>query len=81
MKTYVFKAEIEQDEDGRWGAEVPSLPGCATQGATREEALGALNEATKAYLEVLAENDQPLPEAAQEEAQVIDSADIVAVTV
>ena len=65
MKTYVFKVEIEQDDDGRWGAEVPSLPGCATQGATREEALGALNEATKAHLEVLAENDQPLPEAAQ----------------
>jgi hypothetical protein len=30
VKTYVLKAEIEQDEDGRWGAAVPALPGCAT---------------------------------------------------
>ena len=81
MKTYIFRVEVEQDEDGRWGAEVPSLPGCATQGPTKEEALEALNEATKAYLEVLAENDQPLPEAALREVKVIDSTDVVAVTV
>ena len=49
MKTYVFKAEVEQ-EDGRWVAEVPSLPGCATEGDTREEAIEALRQATQAYL-------------------------------
>ena len=81
MKTYVFSVEIEQDEDGRWGAEVPSLPGCATQGATKNEALEALSEATKAYLEVLAEHDQPLPDAAQKEVKIIDGANVVAVTV
>ena len=81
MKTYVFKVEVEQDEDGRWAAEIPSLPGCATQGSTKEEALEAINEATKAYLEVLAEHNQPLPDQAQIEVKVIDSADVVAVTV
>jgi predicted RNase H-like HicB family nuclease len=39
MKTYIFHIEIEQEEDGRWSAEVPSLPGCATWGYTNEEAL------------------------------------------
>ena len=81
MKTYIFRVEVEQDEDGRWGAEVPSLPGCATQGSTKEDALEALNEATKAYLEVLATHNQPLPEAALREVKIIDSTDVVAVTV
>lgn len=29
-KTYVFDIEVEQDEDGRWAAICPALPGCAT---------------------------------------------------
>ena len=37
VKTYVLKAEIEQDEDGRWGATVPALAGCATWGYTRKK--------------------------------------------
>ena len=51
MKTYVFNVEMEQDEDGRWGAGIPALPGCATWGYTAEEALEALQEAAQAYLE------------------------------
>ena len=47
MKTYVFRVEVE-DEDGRWVAEVPSLPGCATEGDSKEEALEALQEAAQA---------------------------------
>lgn len=75
MKTYVFRVEVEQDDDGRWGAEVPSLPGCATQGQTKEEALEALEEMTKAYLEVLSERHQPLPDEAQEGVTIINSSD------
>ena len=55
MKTYVFNVEMEQDEDGRWGAGIPALPGCATWGYTAEEALEALQEAAQAYLEVMIE--------------------------
>lgn len=55
MKTYVFNVEIEQDEDGRWGAGIPALPGCATWGYTAEEALEALQEAAQAYLEDMVE--------------------------
>jgi len=31
--------EIEQDEDGRWIADIPELPGVMTYGATKEEAV------------------------------------------
>ena len=55
MKTYVFNVEIEQDEDGRWGAGIPALPGCATWGYTEREALEALQEAAQAYLEDMVE--------------------------
>jgi predicted RNase H-like HicB family nuclease len=34
-----FKIEIEQEEDGRWIAEVPDLPGVMTYGQTRQEAV------------------------------------------
>lgn len=34
-----MKVEIEQEEDGRWIAEVPDLPGVMTYGQTREEAV------------------------------------------
>ena len=30
LKSYIFRVEIEQEEDGRWSAEIPLLPGCAT---------------------------------------------------
>ena len=80
MKTYVFRVEVE-DEDGRWVAEVPSLPGCVTEGDTKQQALEALREAAQAYLEVMNEHGDPLPESAQEEVSVINSPDVVAVTV
>ena len=80
MKSYVFKVEVEQ-EDGRWVAEVPSLPGCATEGDTREEAIEALREATQAYLEVLIEHNDPLPVDARDDVIILDSPDVVAVSV
>jgi hypothetical protein len=45
MKTYLFQAEIEQDDDGRWSAWIEALPGCAVWGYTKEEALEALKDA------------------------------------
>ena len=63
MKTYVFNVEIEQDEDGRWGAAIPALPGCATWGYTSEEALEALQEAAQAYLEDMVEAGDFNPDA------------------
>lgn len=42
-------------EDGYWVAEVPSLPGCISQGETKEEALTNIKEAIELYIEVLRE--------------------------
>jgi antitoxin HicB len=50
MKSYVFRAELIEENDGRWSAGVPLLPGCATWGATKEEALRNLHDAALAYL-------------------------------
>ena len=80
VKTYVFKVEVEQEEDGRWSAEIPVLPGCATWGYTKEETLEALREGAQAYLEVLAEHNDPLPTEAEEEVRIIAGAEVVTVT-
>jgi predicted RNase H-like HicB family nuclease len=61
MKSYVFRVELEEEEDGRWSAVVPALPGCATWGYTAEEALEALEEAAQLYVDVLIEDGAPVP--------------------
>ena len=81
MKTYIFTVEVERDDDGRWGAEVPSLPGCATQGHTAEEAVEALKEMTQAYLEVLIEHDDRPPQDTGQDVIVNSGPEIVSVSV
>ena len=36
---------IDRDEDGVWVVECPSIPGCVSQGDTRDEALSNIREA------------------------------------
>ena len=50
MKLHVL---IEQDEAGYFVAEVPALPGCLSQGKTREEALVNVKEAVEGWFEVM----------------------------
>ena len=61
MKSDVFKVELEQDDDGRWSAVVPALPGCAVWDYTVEEAMVAMHEAAQAYIQVLLEDGRPVP--------------------
>ena len=49
----VFHVVLEEQEEGGFVAYVPELPGCHTQGETREEALENIREARDLYLEVL----------------------------
>ena len=49
-------------EDGYFVVEVPSLPGCISQGKTREEALVNIEEAISLYIEVLEERGESVPE-------------------
>lgn len=62
-----FRVIIDQDEDGMFVAEVPSLPGCITQGSTRKEAVANAQEAIAAYLESLSQRDEPIPPSIYEE--------------
>ena len=55
-----FNVTIDRDEDGVWIVECPSIPGCVSQGATREEALSEIQEAIRLCLEVRAERGMPL---------------------
>ena len=48
-------------EDGNWVAECPSLPGCVSQGATREEALTNIREAIEGYIKALEEDGITVP--------------------
>ena len=53
---------IYPGEDDYWVAEVPSLPGCISQGKTREEAITNIKEAIHAYIDALAEDGLIIPE-------------------
>ncbi len=52
---------IHLGEDGSWVAECPSLAGCMSQGATREEAIANAREAVAAYVEALEQDGIPVP--------------------
>ena len=62
-----YRVIIEQDEDGVFVAEVPALPGCISQGETREKALKNIQEAIEVYLESLKAHDKPVPPSISEE--------------
>jgi len=56
-----YRILIEQDEDGMFVADVPSLPGCISQGSTRYEALENIKEAITGYIESLKKHNEPVP--------------------
>ena len=62
-----FRVILEPDEDGVFVAQVPSLPGCISQGTTRVEALKNVQEAIEGYLESLREHNEPIPPSIDEE--------------
>ena len=49
-------------EAGYWVAECPSLPGCVSQGPTKEEAIANVREAIEGYILALREDGLPVPE-------------------
>jgi predicted RNase H-like HicB family nuclease len=52
---------IYPGEDGYWVAECPSLPGCVSQGKTKDDALNNIREAITAYSEALKQDKLPVP--------------------
>ena len=53
---------LHPGEDGYWVIECPSLPGCISQGKTREEAIANIKEAIELYIESLEAHGDPIPE-------------------
>jgi len=52
---------VEQDEDGRFVATCPTLPGCISEGDTREAALVNIRNAATGYLASLQKHGEPMP--------------------
>ena len=61
METYIFRAELIEEEDGRWSAGVPLLPGCATWGYTKDEALRNLRDAVEVYVRDMQRTGEKVP--------------------
>ena len=67
-----YRVIIGQDEDGIYVAVCPSLPGCVSQGKSRNEALKNIQDAMKGYLASLKKHKDPIPPPIDEE--IIDIA-------
>jgi antitoxin HicB len=66
-KNMKYRIFLEQDEDGIFVAECPSLPGCISQGETRKQAIENIQDAIRGYLESLEKHDEPIPPSIDEE--------------
>lgn len=62
-----YRILIEQDEDNMFVAEVPSLPGCISQGKIRAEAIDNAKDAIQGYIESLKKHNEPIPPSISEE--------------
>lgn len=56
------QALLYPGEDGYWVAECPSLPGCVSQGETREAAIVNIREAIEGYVLALQNDGLPVSE-------------------
>ncbi len=53
---------LHRGEDGYWVVEVPSLPGCVSQGKTKAEAIDNIREAIAGWIETATAHQQPIPD-------------------
>jgi len=62
-----YRIIIEQDEEGVFVAECLLLPGCISQGKTRQEVINNIKDAITGYLESIKKHNEPIPPSIQEE--------------
>lgn len=67
-----YRILLEYD-DGMYVAQCPQLPGCVSQGSTREEAIENIKDAMKGYLHSLKKHDEAIPPSIDEEMVEIDA--------
>jgi antitoxin HicB len=61
MSSREYEAVLIPEEEGGYSVTVPALPGCTSQGETREEALAMIREAIELYLESLEAHGDAIP--------------------
>ena len=69
-RTIKFVVTLEPDEDGFIVASCPALPGCYSQGRTREEAIANITEAIRGYIASMRKHGEPIPVTDVEEVEV-----------
>ena len=62
-----YRIVIEQDEEGKYVSHCPTLPGCWSQGDTREETITNIKDAISGYLASLKKHGDPVPPPITEE--------------
>ena len=60
--TMQYTVILERDEDGVYIATVPVLPGCVSDGGTKEETLKNVREAIELYIETLRAHNEAIPQ-------------------
>jgi predicted RNase H-like HicB family nuclease len=58
-----YTVMLRRESDGGYVATVPALPGCVSQGDSREEAIANIREAADLYLEDMIESGDAIPAA------------------
>ena len=71
MKTFVLKVVLSEEEDGRWSASIPALPGCSSWGFSKQEALDNIKDAAEIYIEDMIDAGESIP-APSDGIEVID---------
>ena len=61
-----YRVTLDRDEAGAYVVKCPLLPGCISEGKTREEALANIVDAIEVYLESLKADHMPVPAPADE---------------
>lgn len=62
-----YTVVLEREPDGGFVVSVPALPGCVSQGDTREEALQNIRQAIELYVEDCIDANEPVPTEAGKE--------------
>jgi antitoxin HicB len=67
MRIVSYRVILEREADGGYAAVVPALPGCASQGDTRDDALRNIREAIELYIADCRDAGDPIPQEAGRE--------------
>jgi predicted RNase H-like HicB family nuclease len=59
--SHEYEVVLTPEAEGGFSVTVPALPGCASQGETREEALSMIREGIEGYIESLVAHGNPIP--------------------